>query len=44
MQKAVDAAIVKNLKADKKQGALLTKYLHARFSLTKNDRPHALRM
>ena len=42
MQEAVDGAILKNLKAEK-DGALLTKYLHARFSLSKNDRPHAMK-
>ena len=41
-QKAVDGAIIKNLKADK-QGALLVDYMHARFSLSKNDKPHAMK-
>jgi large subunit ribosomal protein L6e len=41
-QKAVDGAILANIKADKKS-PLLKKYLSARFSLTKNDRPHAMK-
>ena len=41
-QKAVDAAILANIKADKKN-PLLKKYLHARFSLSKNDKPHAMK-
>ena len=36
-QKAVDGAMNKNIKAD------MTKYLHARFSLTVNDKPHAMK-
>merc|ERR1712083_411816 len=36
-QKAVDGAINKNVKADMK------KYLHARFSLTAHDKPHAMK-
>ena len=36
-QKTVDGAISKNIKADVK------KYLHARFSLTANDKPHAMK-
>jgi large subunit ribosomal protein L6e len=41
-QKAVDGAILANIKADKKS-PLLKKYLSARFSLTRNDRPHAMK-
>jgi len=37
-QKSVDAPLLKTLKADK----LVAKYLGARFSLTKNMRPHQL--
>ena len=40
MQKAVDAALIKNLKADKDK--LLVKYLKARFSLVSNDKPHLM--
>ena len=39
--KAVNDALIKNIK-DKKN-PLLAKYMAARFSLTKNDRPHAMR-
>merc|ERR1712166_1683615 len=39
--KAVDAALIKNIK-DKKN-PMLAKYMAARFSLTKNDRPHAMK-
>ena len=38
LQKKVDEALVKNIK-DK----MVTKYLAARFSLTKSDAPHAMR-
>lgn len=41
-QKAVDGAIMTNMKADKKN-PLIKKYLHARFSLSKNDKPHAMK-
>lgn len=41
LQKAVDGALIKNIKADK--NTLLAKYIGARFSLTKNDKPHAMR-
>ena len=41
-QKSVDSAIIANIKADKKN-PLLKKYLHARFSLSKNDKPHAMK-
>ena len=41
-QKAVDGAILANIKADKKN-PLVKKYLSARFSLTKNDRPHSMK-
>lgn len=41
LQKAIDAALIKNIK-DSKQ-PLLAKYMAARFSLTKNDRPHAMK-
>jgi large subunit ribosomal protein L6e len=40
-QKAVDAALIKNIKDDKTK--ILAKYMSARFSLTKNDKPHAMR-
>jgi large subunit ribosomal protein L6e len=40
-QKAVDAALIKNIKDSK--NPVLAKYLSARFSLTKNDKPHAMR-
>ena len=39
LQKSVDDAIIKNLKASKTP---LRQYLNARFSLSKNDRPHAM--
>ena len=39
LQKEVDAGIMKALKSDK----MLEKYLGARFSLTKNDAPHAMK-
>jgi large subunit ribosomal protein L6e len=39
--KAVDDALIKNIK-DKKN-PMLAKYMAARFSLTKNDRPHAMK-
>ena len=41
VHKAVDDALIKNIK-DKKQ-PMLAKYMAARFSLTKNDRPHAMK-
>ena len=41
LQKSVDAAIMKNLKADKTP--LMKQYLSARFSLAKNDKPHAMK-
>ncbi len=41
LQKDVDGALIKNIKGDKTP--LLKQYLSARFSLTKNDKPHALR-
>lgn len=41
IQKTVDGAIVKALKADKTP--LLKQYLSARFSLTKSDKPHAMK-
>ena len=40
-QKAIDDALIKNIK-DKKQ-PLMAKYMAARFSLTKNDKPHAMK-
>ena len=40
-QKSVDAALIKNIKDSKTP--LLAKYISARFSLTKNDKPHAMR-
>ena len=39
-QKAVDGAILKNIKDSKEP--LLSKYLGARFTLTNNDKPHEL--
>lgn len=39
LQKSVDDAIIKNLKAAKTP---LRQYLNARFSLSKNDKPHAM--
>ena len=41
VNKEVNAALTKNIK-DKKN-PLLAKYMAARFSLTKNDRPHAMK-
>jgi len=41
LQKSVDTVLLKNLKADKTP--LLKQYLHARFSLSKNDKPHAMK-
>ena len=41
LQKSVDAALIKNIKDTK--NPLLGKYIAARFSLTKNDKPHAMR-
>ena len=41
LQKSVDEALVKNLKADKTP--LITEYLRARFSLSKNDKVHAMK-
>lgn len=40
LQKAVDGALIKNIKESKQP--LLAKYLGARFSLTRNDKPHAM--
>lgn len=40
-QKLVDKAIMDAVKAQK-QAPLMRKYLAARFSLTKNDKPHAM--
>jgi large subunit ribosomal protein L6e len=40
-QKAVDAAIVKNIKESKEP--LLRKYLGARFTLGNNDKPHEMK-
>mmetsp|Transcript_26919 Transcript_26919/g.20135 ORF Transcript_26919/g.20135 Transcript_26919/m.20135 type:complete len:176 (-) Transcript_26919:29-556(-) len=40
LQKSVDAALIKNLKADKEK--LITKYLQARFSLVNSDKPHLM--
>lgn len=39
-QKAVDGAILKNIKESKEP--LLKKYLNARFSLNNNDKPHEM--
>jgi large subunit ribosomal protein L6e len=41
LQKSVDGALIKNIKDSK--NPILSKYLSARFSLTKNDKPHAMR-
>ena len=41
LQKSVDSVLSKNIKASKTP--LLKQYLHARFSLTKNDKPHAMK-
>ena len=41
LQKTVDDALLKNIKADKTP--LLKEYLRARFSLSKNDRVHAMK-
>ena len=41
LQKVVDAALIKNIKDDK--NPIMQKYLAARFSLTKNDKPHAMK-
>jgi len=41
LQTAVDGAILKNIKAGKEP--LLRKYLNARFSLSNNDKIHALK-
>jgi large subunit ribosomal protein L6e len=40
-QKSVDGALIKNIKDSK--DPIIKKYLGARFSLTKNDKPHAMR-
>jgi large subunit ribosomal protein L6e len=40
-QKAVDGALIKNIKES--NTPLLKKYLGARFSLTRNDKPHELK-
>mmetsp|Transcript_23731 Transcript_23731/g.32324 ORF Transcript_23731/g.32324 Transcript_23731/m.32324 type:complete len:177 (-) Transcript_23731:329-859(-) len=42
LQAAVDKALIANIKADKKN-PLMKEYLHARFSLTKHDKPHAMK-
>ena len=39
--KAVDAALMKNIDADK-GNTLMKAYLSARFSLSRNDKPHAM--
>ena len=39
-QKAIDKEVVASVK---KQGPILAKYLAATFSLSKGDKPHALR-
>ena len=41
LQKSVDDALMKNIKADKTP--LLKEYLRARFSLSKNDKVHAMK-
>jgi large subunit ribosomal protein L6e len=41
LQKSVDGALIKNIKGDKTP--LLKQSLSARFSLSKNDKPHAMR-
>jgi len=41
LQASVDKAIIGNIKKDKTP--LLKEYLHARFSLTKHDKPHAMK-
>ena len=41
LQKSIDDALLKNLKADKTP--LLREYLRARFSLSKNDKVHAMK-
>jgi len=41
LQKSVDDALLKNLKADKTP--FLKEYLRARFSLSKNDKVHAMK-
>uniref|UniRef100_A0A7S3VUV4 60S ribosomal protein L6 n=1 Tax=Strombidinopsis acuminata TaxID=141414 RepID=A0A7S3VUV4_9SPIT len=41
LQASVDKAILGNIKASKTP--LLKEYLHARFSLTKHDKPHAMK-
>lgn len=41
LQKSVDEALLKNIKADKTP--LLKEYLRARFSLSKNDKVHAMK-
>lgn len=40
-QKAIDGAILKNLKESKEP--LLRKYLNARFSLGNNEKPHEMK-
>ena len=40
-QKAVDSALLKNIKDDKTK--ILGKYLNARFSLTLGQKPHAMK-
>merc|ERR1712166_475257 len=41
MQKTVDAAIMAAVAADK-AAPLMKEYLHSRFSLSRNDKPHAM--
>ena len=40
LQKSVDGALIKNIKGDKTP--LLKQYWGARFSLSRNDKPHAM--
>jgi large subunit ribosomal protein L6e len=40
--KAVDAALIKNMEGDK-AAPLMKAYLSARFSLSRNDKPHAMK-
>ena len=41
LQKAVDDALVKNIKADKTP--CIAEYMRARFSLSRNDKVHAMK-
>ena len=41
LQKAIDDALVKSIKADKTP--CIAEYMRARFSLTRNDRVHAMK-